>query len=518
MRIPVLVCALLLCVVSMTYAEWSGADGDQYISSFTPINQAVYATSAAAGPAGQLYAAWVQRWYSGGYHYEILFSKSTDGGQVWSGTSADQQISASLGAGVYNLGIFGARRTDIAVDSQNRIFVVWPEEIDGNVEIIMVMSTDGGTSWIHSDIDYPISFIGSVETANNPVIIADNNDNIHAIWNQTSTAGSAEIHYSKSTDNGATWSGTSADKYISFPDGNPGSMPAIAVDNSNNLHVVWRENNDGAGWTIHYGVSTDGGITFSSESADSVISSVYAGTIEYPRVAVYSPNDIHVVCANADNVEYVGTTDGGATWNNNTVYVGTGYDFYTPDIAVTSEGNLIALLDEEAPGTDDRQIYASYSLDGGLTWSVEVDPVTNNDGNTSDRAYIPDIVVTDGDTLHVVYLTNYPSSSNSYQEVGYSRSDTLATEGGGEPGCDYTIGDVNGSNTYNGLDITYGVSYFKGGTAPTFECDCPPHGVWFVSGDVNGSCSYNGLDITYGVTYFKGGATPVPCPACPPTN
>jgi hypothetical protein len=81
--------------------------------------------------------------------------------------------------------------------------------------------------------------------------------------------------------------------------------------------------------------------------------------------------------------------------------------------------------------------------------------------------------------------------------------------------CDYVVGDVNGSDSYNGLDITYGVSFFKGGPAPTYECECPPHGTWYVPGDVNGSCSYNGLDITYGVAYFKGGPDPIPCPDCP---
>jgi CubicO group peptidase (beta-lactamase class C family) len=84
--------------------------------------------------------------------------------------------------------------------------------------------------------------------------------------------------------------------------------------------------------------------------------------------------------------------------------------------------------------------------------------------------------------------------------------------------CDYTIGDVNGSDNYNGLDITYGVNHFKSiGPPPTYECECGQIGSWFVSGDVNGSCSYNGLDITYGVSYLKGiGPPPIPCPSCPP--
>lgn len=82
--------------------------------------------------------------------------------------------------------------------------------------------------------------------------------------------------------------------------------------------------------------------------------------------------------------------------------------------------------------------------------------------------------------------------------------------------CDYFVGDVNGSASYNGLDVTYGVSFFKGGPPPVYSCECTPGHVFYVSGDVNGSCSYNGLDITYGVTYFKGGPGPIPCPDCPP--
>lgn len=82
-------------------------------------------------------------------------------------------------------------------------------------------------------------------------------------------------------------------------------------------------------------------------------------------------------------------------------------------------------------------------------------------------------------------------------------------------GCDYVPGDVNGSTNYNGLDITYGVAFFKGGPAP--QCpDCPPCNSWNYCGDVNGSCNYNGLDITYGVAYFKGGPAPVYCVDCPP--
>jgi hypothetical protein len=85
-------------------------------------------------------------------------------------------------------------------------------------------------------------------------------------------------------------------------------------------------------------------------------------------------------------------------------------------------------------------------------------------------------------------------------------------------GCEYVTGDVNGSDNYNGLDITYGVNFFKyGSPAPQCNPDCPPCQGWHYCGDVNNSCNYNGLDITYGVNYFKyGSPAPQPCADCPP--
>jgi hypothetical protein len=80
----------------------------------------------------------------------------------------------------------------------------------------------------------------------------------------------------------------------------------------------------------------------------------------------------------------------------------------------------------------------------------------------------------------------------------------------------YLDGDVNGSNSFNGLDVTFSVSYFKGGPPPVYSWDCNPHGVFFVAGDVNASCNFNGLDVTYMVSYLKGGQPLRPCPDCPP--
>jgi hypothetical protein len=81
--------------------------------------------------------------------------------------------------------------------------------------------------------------------------------------------------------------------------------------------------------------------------------------------------------------------------------------------------------------------------------------------------------------------------------------------------CNYVTGDANNNSVFNGIDVTYSVTYFKGGSVPPYSCDCNGT-VWYVAGDVNGNCSFNGIDVTYMVSYFKGGSAPIPCPSCPP--
>ncbi len=85
-------------------------------------------------------------------------------------------------------------------------------------------------------------------------------------------------------------------------------------------------------------------------------------------------------------------------------------------------------------------------------------------------------------------------------------------------GCDYIVGDANGNGSFNGLDVVYSVSYFKGGPPPPYSCECTPGNTWFVAGDVNASCNFNGLDVSYMVSYLKGGPAPHPCADCPPSG
>jgi len=108
------------------------------------------------------------------------------------------------------------------------------------------------------------------------------------------------------------------------------------------------------------------------------------------------------------------------------------------------------------------------------------------------------------DTCQLInFGTTRVSDSTGY--INFSRNlvrDSLCVEP-----CDTNLvrGDANGSGLLNGLDVTFLVTYFKGGPSVCLGCVC--------QGDANTSGNVNGLDVIFLVGYFKGGPAPYP-PNC----
>jgi len=160
-------------------------------------------------------------------------------------------------------------------------------------------------------------------------------------------------------------------------------------------------------------------------------------------------------------------------------------------------------------GDNIRQVTIGYSTDSGVSWPSDgyvAEGHSSPGQGWHEYVWIPsNNLAGDNLRIRIMGLDDYGrliASEGSFADF------TLHS--------DYIVGDVNGSGSYDGLDITYGVSFFKGGPPPPYECECMPGNTWYIAGDVNGSCGYNGLDITYGVAYFKGGDAPIPCGDCPP--
>lgn len=169
---------------------------------------------------------------------EIFYVRSTDGAQTF---SAPQNLSNNSGR---------SRNPAIAASGSD-VYIVWDDETLGNFEIFYTVSRDGGQTFSKPQ--------NLSQNAGRSVLpdIAVSENNIHIFW-QDDMPGNPEIFYTRSTDNGQSFT---APHNLSK---NPGRSvsPAAAVEGSN-VYVVWDENTPGTR-EIFYARSSDGGASFSA--------------------------------------------------------------------------------------------------------------------------------------------------------------------------------------------------------------------------------------------------------------
>jgi hypothetical protein len=208
-----------------------------------------------------IHIAWGDHTYG---NPEILYKKSTNGGVTWSGT---KRLTWNSG---YSSG------PDIAFDSSDSIYLAWWDNEPGNAEIFFKRSTDGGTSWTTKRLTW------NSGDSMNPVISVDSGDEIYIIWDDNSP-GNGEIYLKKSTNNGVVWT----TKRLTWNSGNS-SASDLAIDTSDNLHIVW-ENETSGDYEIFYKRSTNGGANWATQrltwnSGDSSASCISTDSAEFLHV------------------------------------------------------------------------------------------------------------------------------------------------------------------------------------------------------------------------------------------
>jgi Neuraminidase (sialidase) len=287
----------------------------------------------------------------------------------------------------------------IAVDSNKAIHVVWEDGTPGNTEIYYKKSTDGGTTW---SAGKRLTWTSDGSYA--PAIAVDSSDTIHVVWGEY--APGIEIYYLRSTDGGANWSPIKRLTWTSDWSGNAD----IALLPDNTIHVVWDDYTPGAS-EIYYLRSTDGGANWSPAKR------LTWNLDDSRNPAIRSGRDIHVVWfdetpGNAE-IFYKRSTDGGTTWGAVQRLTWTLSDSYAPAIAIDSKNAVHLVWKDEVAGC--HEIFYKSSGDGGTTWTAAKRLTW-----TALDSYAPAIAVDSNDTLRLVW---HDSTPGNYEILGKSSTD-----------------------------------------------------------------------------------------------
>jgi hypothetical protein len=218
-----------------------------------------------------LYSTWTQFDQYGSrsdtMYSNIMFSKSTDGGNTWTTSKRINEISGNC--------VDSSLTTEGAVPAvgpNGEIYVSWA----GPAGLVFDKSTDGGKTWLTNDIlidsmkaGWTYDVPGLNRCNGLPVTACDrsnstNRGNIYVNWtDQRNGSHNTDVFFAKSTDGGKTWSKpkrvnddtTQTHQFLTW----------MTVDQSTGiLYFIWydRRNYTDEETDVYMAVSYDGGETF----------------------------------------------------------------------------------------------------------------------------------------------------------------------------------------------------------------------------------------------------------------
>jgi len=203
-------------------------------------------------------------------HAQTIWSaNSIDGGQNFTEVKINQN--GKLGWALAGGG---------AVTPNGNVFFAWAGYernggATGNVNLYVSKSTDGGASWSTKVLEVsssppqcPEYNCGWGYLGGQMVMTSDESGTVYVLWNSGASPEAPErIYFSKSTDNGNTWSAKV--DVSTAPQGTHHNFPAIAATGNGNVRISWMDARAANGgldrWNVYYRSSTNGGSTWTNE-------------------------------------------------------------------------------------------------------------------------------------------------------------------------------------------------------------------------------------------------------------
>ena len=400
----------IFCIIALQVSLFSQWESDTRLTNNNNNSFPAYNNAKTIGSNGAvLHTVWADERDG---NAEVYYKRSQNSGAGW---EADVRLTNSAGSSYFPA---------IHV-SGNMVLVSWSDNRDGNFEIYIKKSEDGGNTW-GADVrltsntsasDYP-----SIDAEGNTVII---------VWQDLRDT-DYEIYFKRSTDGGNSWG---ADQRLSNNTAFS-QYPSVTISGSR-VNIAWEDNRDG-NREIYNSYSNDGGLTWSGENRLTNNSS------SSTSVSVTSEGDfVDLTWSDQRDgnweIYYKYSVNGGASFSTDQRLTNSAGNSWYPSIV--SYDSFIHICWQDARDGN-NEIYYKISTDGGTTWSAD-SRLTNNAGASG----FPSINIS-GSALHIVWNDNRDGNTEIYYKKNPNGNPIGITPVSTIVPADYSLGQ-NYPNPFN---------------------------------------------------------------------
>ena len=297
----------------------------------------------------------------------------------------------------------GANQKKLVRTSNGDYHTVYTYSDGSFVQVFYAKSTDGGQTWTETQLT------NAAYAQNRPSIAVDSSDNLHVVWwgKDAASTGFNQIRYMKYS-NGA-WS-----SITDLTSGNyEQNQSSFAIDGNDNIHVVWQGVDAASPSTnqiryIKYSGGGWGSIT------DLTTNTLYAQ--QRPYLGIDYNNDIHVtwfgynaVHTTKNQIRYIKYS--GGSWGSIVELTDEADDQNYPSLAFDLANNVHLVWQHVVlpSASSDKHIYYLKYTVGTNSWSTALD--ISGSGYTLGQ-WNPKIAVDSHDYLHVTWNGSDATSTN----------------------------------------------------------------------------------------------------------
>jgi hypothetical protein len=212
---------------------------------------------------------------------DVFLARSTDSGRSF---SPPKNLSASK---------FASELPAIAIDGEDRLYVVWRDKTPPTIQIWLTRSTDGGESFSSPRVVSRTGF------SNMPTLAAEGDGHLYVSW-VSNVAGNLEVYFIHSADGGESF-----DRLLNISGTRLAShSPSLAADGRGDVFAVWVDDTPGKP-EVFFRYSADHGTSFFNKKRLSVDSPASAS----PTVAAIPGRGIFVAwedqSAGQDRIRFI---------------------------------------------------------------------------------------------------------------------------------------------------------------------------------------------------------------------